>query len=159
MSLLWLPSTHSSSFASGQAFWQYTCGPTYGSIPLGACRAYSVSSELMDEFASPVVASAVATLTPISPGQIVRSRFAPVKNPSLCFEVSLCLSRACLGKMIIFSIKRCKRYAFFVPSTRRVSPEPMVTPLFQPVAGAVLLKRRCCSLNECSLVFVPSLSW
>jgi hypothetical protein len=40
-----------------------------------------------------------------------------------------------------------------------VSPEPMVTPLFQPVAGAVLLKRRCCSLNECSLVFVPSLSW
>ena len=36
-------------------------------------------------------------------------------NAHLFFELSLCFSRACLVKMIIFSIKRRKRYAFSAP--------------------------------------------
>ena len=39
----------------------------------------------------------------------------PYKKTVLCFEFSLCVSQACLGKMTIFSIKWSES-AFIVPS-------------------------------------------
>ena len=48
---------------------------------------------------------------PFSHLERIASASSPAKNESP-FEFSLCLSRACLGKMIIFSIKWRKRYAF-----------------------------------------------
>mmetsp|Transcript_36576 Transcript_36576/g.95755 ORF Transcript_36576/g.95755 Transcript_36576/m.95755 type:complete len:202 (-) Transcript_36576:1023-1628(-) len=54
-----------------------TGGPAYGSIPSACWLSYSVISAFFDASTSPVVASAVRTLTPMSPGQITRSRLAP----------------------------------------------------------------------------------
>ena len=60
------------------------------------------------------------------------------KRIPLCFEFSLCLSRACLGKMIVFSIHWHKRCVFL----------PAPSNAFTPIRGPprVLLK-------QCALVF------
>ena len=44
------------------------------------------------------------------------------KTRLLIFEFSLCLSRACLGKMIIFSIKWHKKTRFLADVARRLRP-------------------------------------
>lgn len=49
----------------------------HGSMPSAVWCSYRVSSDIRAESVSPVVANAVAVDTPISPGQIIRSRLAP----------------------------------------------------------------------------------
>jgi hypothetical protein len=49
------------------------------------------------------------------------------------YEFSLCLSRACVGKMIVFSIKRRKRYAFILPAAwTRGHVVPISVPFGRP---------------------------
>ena len=66
-------------------------------------------------------------LTPYSPPPIQDAPRLPAKKRISPFEFSLCLSRACLGKMMISFLEylewRQKQAAFFAPVTLGTSPE------------------------------------
>eukprot|EP01046_Picozoa_sp_COSAG06_P026191 COSAG06_NODE_2241_length_7269_cov_9.419944_9_plen_134_part_00 len=75
-------------------------------------------------------------------------------------ELSLCLSRACLGKMIIFSIKTDKQYSFRTASRQQASRCVSVKDLSLLPSSIGTPARNASSLFLSAVpMFVPSLSW
>jgi hypothetical protein len=90
--------------------------------------------------ASACCPAAVSTAAAGSPVYVQRSAEDGLRKNASPFEISLCLSRACLGKTITFSAKSRKRFVFHTSS---------------------IAESESCSVSMVSvfLGFVPSLAW